>query len=222
MKRGLLGSLLVTLLGLAAPAAADAASDASVSGSTLTIIGTNVAPFVTVNLNTGASPDRFEVSDANINAGSGCDQNGTGQVFCDAPGITQIVMTASGDAGSVMSGSILGTVPNTVSVTLNGGSGNDIFNSGTGNDTLHGNAGSNDIDGNSGNDTIDTGGTGNVNPQILTGGDGIDVIAGAGGNNIITGGTDAVDSDDEGDTITGGPLIDDLNGSGAGRHDQRR
>jgi Ca2+-binding RTX toxin-like protein len=51
---------------------------------------------------------------------------------------------------------------------------------------------------------------------LLTGDDGADNIAGAGGNNTIVGGTDTVDSDDEGDTITGGPLIDDLSGSGGG------
>ncbi|MFM7541638.1 MAG: calcium-binding protein, partial [Planctomycetota bacterium] len=97
---------------------------------------------------------------------------------------------------------LIGGVPITLPVTINGGAGNDTITGGAGNDSINGGDGNDSINGGAGNDVIN----GNNGNDTLTGGNGNDAINGNDGNDAVSGGQGN-------DAVTGGNGIDTLNGN---------
>lgn len=133
----------------------------------------------------------------------------TGLTKVTATGSSALTITTTGALGintfdaSTMTGALTITTnasnaSGTMSVT--GGSGNDVLNGRSGVDSIVSGAGNDTIAGGGGNDTL-SGGDGN---DSITGGSGADVITGGAGNDTIASadGVDSVDGGAGNDTIT--------------------
>jgi Ca2+-binding RTX toxin-like protein len=129
----------------------------------------------------------------------------------DEASITEIQVRVRGGSDLVV------TTPNvTKSMTIDGGSGNDMLTGGggrnvilggLGNDILHGAAGDDILMGGSGNDDL-FGGSGN---DVLVGGDGNDILRGGTGRDVLIGSQndDWLDGGTDEDVLIGGVTIHD-------------
>lgn len=197
MRIPLLLSTLIVLL--AAPPAATAGT-VSLDGGTLTF---RAAPGEKNGLYVGEEDDRIVFNDdvTVTIAGAPCDPAGAEPatiVRCDPP--TVAVRVETGDGDDVLR---IGTaMPNGLTVTGDGGPGNDTVEGSSGNDVLLGGDGDDAIKGRGGDDTLD-GGAGN---DQLFGEDGADVVRGGEGDDTVGGGGTAAFAD----VIDGGPGFDTL------------
>lgn len=192
--------LLFTLAVLLAAPAGASAGTVSLDGGTLTF---RAAPGERNGLYVGEEDGRIVFNDdvAVTIAGAPCDPAGAEPatiVRCDAP--TGGVRVETGDGDDVLR---IGTaMPNGLTITGDGGPGNDTVEGSTGDDVLLGGDGDDAIKGRSGDDTLD-GGAGN---DQLFGEDGADVVHGGEGDDVVGGGGTAAFAD----VMDGGPGFDTL------------
>ena len=130
--------------------------------------------------------------------GDNCDGDTAAEpkiVSCDAPGITQVVVTLGDGTDGVF---------NTTSLPahLFGGDGTDTITGGAGNEQLEGGPGRDDIDGGDGNDALN-GGDG---PDTEDGGPGNDAVSGGAGDDSLSPGPGSPIGD--ADSISGGAGVD--------------
>jgi Ca2+-binding RTX toxin-like protein len=129
-------------------------------------------------------------------------------------GLSNLEMALGNDGNDTFTNS------STVSVTIDGGKGDDTIKGGTGDDVLiggegsdrlQGNLGNDDLGGSDGNDTLD----GNQGDDTLNGGNGDDLLNGQEGKDSINGnsGNDTLNGGDDNDILSGGEGNDSLNGS---------
>ena len=129
-----------------------------------------------------------------INAGAGDDTvslNSVDELFSGT-------LTVNGDDGNDR---LMTWLPG--SVTINGGTGNDVIHGGMRDDVLSGDAGNDVLNGRGGNDRLD----GGLNNDTLLGGSGRDSLTGGDGNDRLRGHSGN-------DMLTGGLGDDDIDGSG--------
>ncbi|WNF16728.1 FG-GAP-like repeat-containing protein [Microcystis aeruginosa] len=129
-------------------------------------------------------------------------------------GLSSLEMALGNDGNDTFTNS------STVSVTIDGGKGDDTIKGGTGDDVLIGGEGSDRLQGNLGNDNL--GGSdgndaldGNQGDDTLNGGNGDDLLNGQEGKDSINGnsGNDTLNGGDDNDILSGGEGNDSLNGS---------
>ncbi|GBE75901.1 hypothetical protein myaer87_31280 [Microcystis aeruginosa NIES-87] len=129
-------------------------------------------------------------------------------------GLSSLEMALGNDGNDTFTNS------STVSVTIDGGKGDDTIKGGTGDDGLIGGEGSDRLQGNLGNDNL--GGSdgndaldGNQGDDTLNGGNGDDLLNGQEGKDSINGnsGNDTLNGGDDNDILSGGEGNDSLNGS---------
>lgn len=172
--------LVLMLLSLAAPAAAQAATVsvtsgvlryAAAPGRTSNVVLVETAP-ETVRVTTSTGDDDIIV------ASSGC--SGTPLV---CTGVRNVAIDLGDRADRLTAGGLDSIPPGltTIPAVVLGGEGNDVINTGSASDTVDGGAGDDTIDAGAGNDTL-RGGDGNDNlvPNTgtdgISGGDGIDTV----------------------------------------------
>ncbi len=159
--------------GLASHADAKSAGiTASVTGSTLNVVGTNNAD--NIDVRRGVDPNTIEVADGN---------SGTTLFSFDRSAIGRIDIAGLNGDDTIRIDQNNGLFTDTIQTTLEGGDGNDTLIGGDGNETFFGGNGNDTVDGNRGNDAVFLG-AGNDTFQWDPG-DASDTVEGQGGTDTM-------------------------------------
>ena len=197
------GAVFVVLLlvPLAVPAAADAAFAQRTDDGVLEVSGGSERNSLTVSL----SGDEYQVSDgAGMRAGSGCTRVNATTARCSTAQVRQFLAKLGGgndEFSGTAEGHVLFVKGGGGADSLTGGPGAEDFDGGDGDDTVAGGDGYDALEGGAGND-------------IVSGGEGGDGVAGGPGNDDLSGGpgNDTLDpgagpggpSAPDSDTLSGG------------------